>query len=203
MVELKVDYCSYNAAKYACEHWHYSRTIPVGKLVKIGVWEDKQFIGCVLFGDGLNYDKKLGLNYKEICELVRVALKPHKSEVTHILSKSIKLLKKYSKNLKLIVSYADSNQSHLGIIYQAGNWIYSGESKSGFLYKDKNGKLHHPRRVNERGYVVGFRGKQNKCIKPSECIKIPQKNKFRYYYPLTKKIRKQILSLSKPYPKRL
>ena len=44
-VELKLDWCSYEAAKYACEHWHYSKCMPVGKTVKIGVWENKKYIG--------------------------------------------------------------------------------------------------------------------------------------------------------------
>jgi hypothetical protein len=39
-VDLKVDFCSYEAAKYAVEHWHYSKTMPAGKTVKIGAWED-------------------------------------------------------------------------------------------------------------------------------------------------------------------
>jgi hypothetical protein len=39
MVDLKVDFCSHEAAKYACEHWHYSRCVPASKLIKIGVWE--------------------------------------------------------------------------------------------------------------------------------------------------------------------
>jgi len=45
-VELKLDWCSYQAAKYAVENWHYSKCMPVGKLVKIGVWEDKKYIGA-------------------------------------------------------------------------------------------------------------------------------------------------------------
>ena len=51
--ELRLDFCSYQAAQYACRRWHYSKKIPVGKLVKIGVWEDGKFIGAIIFGDGL------------------------------------------------------------------------------------------------------------------------------------------------------
>ena len=29
--DLKLDWCSYQAAKWAVEHWHYSKTMPVAK----------------------------------------------------------------------------------------------------------------------------------------------------------------------------
>jgi len=49
---LKVDFCSYDAALYACKHWHYSKVLPASKLVKIGAWEDDRFIGCIIFSRG-------------------------------------------------------------------------------------------------------------------------------------------------------
>lgn len=45
--DLKIDFCSHEGAKHACLYWHYARAMPVGKLVKIGVWENKKFIGAV------------------------------------------------------------------------------------------------------------------------------------------------------------
>jgi len=53
-MSLRLDWCSHEAAKYAVEKWHYSRTMPVGKMVKIGVWEDSKFIGAVVFAQGNN-----------------------------------------------------------------------------------------------------------------------------------------------------
>ena len=52
--KLKIDWASFEAAKHACEKWHYSGVIPVGKLVKVGAWENDKFIGVVLFGRGAN-----------------------------------------------------------------------------------------------------------------------------------------------------
>jgi hypothetical protein len=31
---LKLDWCSHEAAKYACENWHYSKCVPNQKTVK-------------------------------------------------------------------------------------------------------------------------------------------------------------------------
>ena len=50
--ELKIDWCTHEAAKYAVEHWHYSKRMPKSKLAKFGVWEGGKFVGCVIFGVG-------------------------------------------------------------------------------------------------------------------------------------------------------
>jgi hypothetical protein len=103
--------------------------VPSGKLVRLGVWENKKFIGVIIFGIGANRNmlKPYGLNQDEGCELVRIALKKHKAPVSKIVSLALKMLKS-SQNLKLVVSYADPEQGHHGGIYQAGNWIYAGRS---------------------------------------------------------------------------
>jgi len=35
--ELKIDWATSDAAKFACLNWHYAKAVPVGKLVKVGV----------------------------------------------------------------------------------------------------------------------------------------------------------------------
>ena len=127
MNSLRLDYCSHEAARYAVMHWHYSRSVPAGKLVKIGVWEFAEFIGCVIFSYGANRNlaKSLKLRQMEVCELTRVALqKGHKAQVSRVLAISLRLLKRQSPGVRVVISYADSDQGHLGVIYQASNWLY-------------------------------------------------------------------------------
>ncbi len=95
-------------------------------------------------------------------------------------------------------------QNHLGIIYQATNWIYQGNNTmliKGYLHVI-NGKIMHPRSV------VALYG----TIKEDELKKndpnyqrIEMKKKHRYLYILHKKDRKKIISELKhkplPYPK--
>jgi len=116
MTELKLDWCSHEAAKYAVEHWHYSRCMPKSKLAKIGVWESGQFIGCVIFGVGAVADlvKSYGLQDVEGCELVRVALNKHVNTVSKIVSIALRLLKKEMPGLRLVVSFADPEHAHVG-----------------------------------------------------------------------------------------
>jgi hypothetical protein len=51
-VNLRLDWCSHEAALFACQHWHYSRKLSAGANVYIGVWENDKFIGVVVFGMG-------------------------------------------------------------------------------------------------------------------------------------------------------
>ena len=195
-VNLKIDWASHEAARYACEHWHYSKCLPVGKLVKIGVWENDKFIGVVIFGRGAN--KSLGAPYgcsqTESCELVRIALDKHITEVSRIIMIAIKFLKKNNPNIRLIVSFADTSQNHHGGIYQATNWIYDGLTNSAdeYIY---NGKRWHGRAFRKSyGSHLNYINNGLKIVKGAR--------KHRYLMPLDKEMRKQIIKLAKPYPKK-
>ena len=197
--ELKIDWATHEAAKYACENWHYSKCLPVGKLVKVGVWEKGRFIGVVLFGRGANKNmlKPFGLNQDQGCELVRVALKKHITPVSRILSISLKMLKQSNKNLRMVVSYADSHQGHHGGIYQAGNWIYDNDVKLDGLIV--NGKLMHRKSIYSK---YGFNSVEKLKKIGINCKWATVKPKHRYLMPLDKHMRKKIMFLAKPYPKR-
>ena len=110
--ELLVAPCSYQAAKYAVEKWHYSGVMPAGKTVKWGVWEDKEFIGAVIFSFGANnhIGSPYGLTQIEVCELVRIALREHETPVSRIAGKAIDCQRKQSPGLRLLVSYADPSR---------------------------------------------------------------------------------------------
>ncbi len=193
--DLKIDWATHEAAKYACEHWHYSGCIPKSKLVKIGVWECGKFIGVVVFGVGATSAlvKKYGLRMDEGCELVRVALTAHKNAVSRIVSVAIRFLKRANPGLRLVVSFADPENGHHGGIYQAGNWLYCGKSAASdeYIYKGK--------RWQGRSFRHSFKGMENH---PS-VRKVKGSSKHRYLMPLDDEMRKQIEPLRKPYPKRV
>jgi hypothetical protein len=200
--ELRVDWASADAVKYACTNWHYSRSVPVPPLVKIGAWEDGKFIGVVVFSRGAssNLLSPYGLNQDEGCELTRIALTKHRSAVSRIVRLSLLFLKKHSSGLRLVVSFADPHQGHHGGVYQAGNWIYIGDTAPGQEYWN-NGKRLHSRQVSEKGWNVQ-QGQVRKTVKPSECTIIKTPGKHRYIMPLDAEMKAKILPLSKPYPRR-
>jgi len=198
--DLKIDWATHEAAKYACENWHYSGCLPVGKLVKVGAWENGKFIGVVLFGRGAtpNLGKPYGLGQTECVELVRVALTNHQTPVSRIMRFALKWLKQSNKNIRLVISFADADQNHHGGIYQATNWVYNGRGDKAKFYMI-NGKKTHPRSIGAAGYVQNIDGARK--IDPYAYV-IECSGKHRYLMPIDKEMAKQIAALAKPYPKR-
>ena len=200
---LRIDWATHEAAKYACENWHYSKSVPVPPLVKVGAWEDGKYIGVVMFSRGAssNLMKPYGLQQDQGCELTRIALTNHTAPVSRIVKFAIQFLNRNSPELRLIVSFADPQYGHHGGIYQAGNWIYVGDTSIGREFWH-NGKRLHSRQVSEKGWNIQ-QGVQRKTIKPSDCDVIKTPGKHRYLMPLDEDMRQRIMPLAKPYPKRV
>ena len=195
--DLRIDWATHAAAKYACENWHYSKSLPVGKLVKIGVWEKGEFVGVVLFAWGMNKSlgSPYGLQMNECCELVRVAMKAHDCAVSRVMALALRFLRKQSQGLRLVVSFADPAAGHHGGIYQAGGWTYTGQSAANFEWR-LNGK-----RLNKRAYT-GHNFGNTKMQVPNNAVRVTLPGKHRYLMPLDAEMRAQIAPLAKPYPKR-
>lgn len=199
--DLRIDWATHAAAKYACENWHYSGCLPAGKLVKVGAWENEKFIGVVLFGRGAtpNLGKPYDLGQDECVELVRIALNRHENAVSRIASLAMKFLQKANAKLRLIVSFADSSQGHHGGIYQAGNWVYNGQGTAAKFYMIR-GKLTHPRSIGAKGLVQNIHGARK--IDPNATV-VDVPGKHRYLMPLDAEMKARIMPLAKPYPKRV
>lgn len=203
MTSLTVDWATHQAASFACLNWHYAKAVPVGKLVKVGAWEDGKFIGVVIFSRGANnhIGQPYSLQQDQVCELTRVALRQHISPVSQILAKAIKFLADVCPGLRLIVSYADKDQNHHGGIYQATNWIYEGLFGVGtvgaFIIK---GKKTHPRSVSAKGVKQNLESIRQHLEPNAQEFKTSGKHK--YLMPLDKKMKKILISRHKPYPKR-
>lgn len=195
--ELKIDWATHASAKMACVNWHYSKCMPSGKLVKFGVWENKKFVGAVIFGLGAtpNLCKPYGLKMTQVCELCRVALTSHQSPVTKILAVCLKLLKKKCPGLFLVVSFADSSQGHHGGIYQGGNWIFTGSARlpTWIIFNKKI----HPRTV-----VAKYGGSCSKVLSVDPNAHKIYAVKHRYLFPLNTELNELMVKLKKPYPKR-
>ena len=194
-VNLRLDWCSYQAAKYAVINYHYSKRMPRYKQVYIGVWEDGQFKGVIIFGLSICPHLGNAFNIKsiEVAELTRIALKEHHTPVSKLCSVALRMIKKQSPGLRLIVSYADSMQGHNGAIYQAGNWVYIGEYGQSKQYYFRGAWRNDSSMFRLfRDHPEVKRGITTRELPP----------KYKYLYPLDDAMRKQIEQLRKPYPKR-
>jgi hypothetical protein len=175
--------------------------MPSGKVVKVGVWESGQFVGCVMFASGAtpNLCKPYGLTQFECCELVRVALSKHRNPVTRIVAIASRMIRKAMPGLRLIVSFADPNEGHHGGIYQGGNWIYSGQSNPAKYFRINN-RVTHPRSVGSAGGVQSIAW--IRANMDPFATEVHKPGKHRYLMPLDSDMKAKIAPLAKPYPKR-
>jgi hypothetical protein len=188
-MSLLVANASIEAAEYSVKNWHYSRCLPTGKLVKYGVWENKKFIGVVIYSRGASphLGTALELDQTEVCELTRVALDKHEAPVSQILAITLSQLKLDNPGLRAVVSFADPKEGHVGGIYKAGNWLFTGTSNSVIEYfingrwVHTRGAYHHPKRN-------------------ATTPKRESPGKFRYIYPLDRPMRRKVSMLALPYP---
>lgn len=216
MSRLHLGWVSHATARHACESWHYSGSLPTGKLVKIGVWEDDEFRGVVLFSRGASpfLLRRYDLDQVEGCELTRVALREHDAPVSKIVAVALKILKRHSPGLRIVVSFADPVQDHHGGIYQAGNWIYTGTSGETIEYLVEGDWKHVKSMYEPRGFAIAAgrdedwahkRGVYNRLKESGELANTPTRvapGKHRYVYPLDTEMRELVELNALPYPKR-
>ena len=189
---MRLEKASYKAVQYACLNFHYAKTVPASSISYSVFNKKNEWCGIVSFcyPSGVMSGKQFNLVQGQFIELNRMALNGKQESTSKVLSISIKLFKKQNPTVKLLISYADKGQKHVGTIYQATNWIFVGENESSgkdYFYK---GKWRHDRTLNE--YPKDF-------LATLETRK--RSGKRKYLYPLDKTLIPLCKSLSKPYPK--
>lgn len=208
---MKLTRANNKAINYACMHFHYAKAVPVNTL-GYNVYNDKdEWCGVVLFGTGANNSiaRPYGLGQGEVLELVRVALNGKQEQTSKAVAIALKLLHKDCPLCKLVVSYADCDQDHYGTIYQATNWVYTGDSMVNSTDSSwvVNGKRYHGRIISDwvksKGGLKGLTRKEflHKYY-DKNAYEFVTKGKRKYAYAFDSKVKEQILKLAKPYPKK-
>ncbi len=194
---------------YIATH-HYSQTMPDSTIDVFMGFYGGVFAGACVFGMGtgkgqyyrLIEDLKDG-EYRELTRLWSPDGMPKNTE-SRLISESIKLL---PKKVRLILSYADPSEGHLGKIYQATNWLYIGKTAGGSKMIDKEGKILHSRLTS----MYRLRHPEYKDMSGDEIMKIygwkyiDNKAKYRYVmlrgnHKLKKKMFKKIEKYVESYP---
>ena len=176
---------------------HYARRMPQISH-SFGLFENKLLVGICAFGvPACQANSSLG-KYPMV-ELVRLVVETKKKNASSILiSGSFKLLPKPIA----IISYADKSVNHIGYIYQATNWIYTGISSGDVEYVIDGKHTHRKNAYNQFGT-----GSKTSIEKMGHIVdSIKQGDKHRYCYFLgSKKQKKEMLKALKypilPYPK--
>lgn len=213
--ELKVFPIDYDTAMNVVMNKHYLKrkcccTQAFG-LFKDGMGDDLfngTLMGVIVFGKPSSYTLCDGIcgpeESKNVVEFNRLWVDdcmPRNTE-SFFVGKAISMC-----DYEIIVSFADSEQGHVGYIYQATNWIYTGESPRQKYYRpmlqsDNEGGVDYRRRERM--------SKQDIVEKYGEEMvdEYYSSMKHRYiYFNASKKRKKELLSKLKyeikPYPKKL
>jgi hypothetical protein len=140
---LKVERTQVKIIRRAIVTGHYSGVMPDACQDVFACWNHLGgLVGAVAYGPGGN-NKTLsaiieGMNNQKGRELIRLWVHPNapKNTASKMVAQSLKLL---PNEVELVVTFADSGQKHLGIVYQALNFYYLGMSNEGIRYVDKSG----------------------------------------------------------------
>jgi len=208
---MKLELASYKAIKYVCLNFHYAKSVPVNT-IGFSVFNSKnEWSGVVLYGTGANNNiaNTYQLKQGQVIELVRMALNGKQESTSKALSISLKLVKKLVPMAKLIVSYADKDQEHTGVIYQATNWFYVGTSMENKTDSSWviNGKRYHGRIISDwvkqKGGLNGL-SRKDFLIKyhDKNAVEFITKGKLKYIYPLHNSMLPLCNKLKKDYPKK-
>ena len=131
-VSREVKRISYADAKPFVLGIHYARKMPCVQYA-FGLFEDGELIGVVTYGQPASPWLCIGVagreNKKRVIELNRLVIKPGcegSNNASFLVGRSLRAL---PKGL-VVVSYADwGGWHHVGYVYQATNWIYTGMTK--------------------------------------------------------------------------
>jgi len=158
---------------------HYTRTCHNGPM-GWGLFRGKELVGVCAFATPCS-------------EAVRASLfgEDHKDRVTELhrlftfddlpsnagtwfIARALRGLIQYRPKIRGIISFADTTEGHTGAIYKASNFTQYGFTGSSTFYRDKDGRLRHPRQsgvnitkehANEMGWTPEKRGAKARFVK--------------------------------------
>lgn len=180
---------------------HYAKRIPQ-IMFAFGLYEENELVGIVTYGIPASPALCMGICGKEysdkVLELNRVCLLNNdKNQASFLVANSIKLLPKPS----IVVSYADTGKGHIGYVYQATNFLYTGLSANRVDWTVKGLEHKHSKTLSDGMTLESIKEKYGDNFYYSE-----RSRKHRYiYFHGNKTQKKKMNSLLKygiePYPK--
>lgn len=194
-----------------CKEWllkkHYLKRM-TSFTYSFGLYDNDVLVGVCTFGNAIPMQMKKSLFGEEymnlVYELNRLVTNDNleKNANSYFLGQCFKLLPKPM----IVVSYADKSVGHNGYIYQATNFIFTGES-----HTQKDWKLRGAEHLHSRTLMDEFAFEENRIEKLKQKygdrlyqVERPPKNRYVLVLASKKKkkaIMKSCLFESLPYPK--
>jgi len=182
--------------------YHYSQR-RVGSRRSFGLFDAGQMVGCVVYSVPASYTLckgVCGIEFKNfVLELSRlVVTTDRRNAASRLIGQSLKLL-----GDAVIVSYADCNShvGHVGYVYQATNWIYTGQGSAEPKWTHpKTGQVisYTRRHIDQKAKALGLDWR--------DLVKVKQQGKHRYVTfagsrAFKRNARAALSYAIKPYPK--
>ena len=128
---------------------HYAHRMPQ-IMFSFGLYDESNLIGVITYGIPASPSLCMGICGKEysekVLELNRICLEENgKNQASFLVANSIKLLPKPT----IVVSYADTAQGHVGYVYQATNFLYTGLSANRIDWTIKGQEHKHAKTIGD------------------------------------------------------
>lgn len=194
---------SFEAAPWLLKK-HYAKRIPSISYA-FGLYESGVLVGVCTYGTPSAAPLRDGVagpeNAKYVLELNRLCIDSTiKNAASMLVGRSLQMLPKPS----IVVSYADTEQEHVGYVYQACNFIYTGLSAKRTDWKIKGMEHLHGQTIADisRG-CTGSRADfmRQKFGSDFYLEDRPRKHRYIYVTGKNKKLQSSIRYAKEPYPK--
>ena len=155
-------------------NFHYARRLPQIKYA-FGLFDDVDLVGICTYSIPASYTLCKGVcgeqHKKRVLELSRLVIVARiKNAASILIAGSLRQLPS-----SIVVSYADdSHAGHVGYVYQATNWIYTGRGNAEPAWALPDGTVisRTRRHIDKKAKRYG--------LEWTDLIKIPQNGKHRY-----------------------
>jgi len=185
---------------------HYAKRWP-SITWAFGLFKNSNLVGVVTYGTPASASLRKGvcgeLFSDDVLELNRLCLRDNTpNQASFLVGRSLKML----PERKIIISFADTDQGHIGYVYQATNFIYCGLSAKRTDWKLKGKEHLHGQTVADEFRGQPDRAKLMRNKYGDDFYLAPRSRKHRYIYftgtPRDRKELRQVLRYQvEDYPK--
>tara|TARA_R110002110_G_scaffold386681_1_gene598415 strand:- start:64 stop:720 length:657 start_codon:yes stop_codon:yes gene_type:complete len=183
--------------KGECEEWvtrkHYSRRASIF-WAGFGLEINGMIEGVCVYGQPSPPIQKHAFRDRDfkLFELARLVVQTSKKNAaSYLVGNSLRMLAAPCA----VISYADTEQGHSGIVYQATNWHYTGATRSHDKAYMVNGKRTHPMTLRDQGITDPTR-----WAKENGIAMVPPMDKHRYFQFVGDKRQRRTMAAKLKYP---
>ncbi len=198
---LQVKPIPFRVVKPLLVRHHYLHSMPGGTQLAFGVFEGKLLVGALTLGVGPKHAYRLveGARPDACITLTRFWLSDElpANAASRVMGVVMRALRRNTE-LGFVVTYADPAHGHVGTIYQATGWVYTGLSQPTGLLDLGDGVPRHTRSV---GHAFGTHSIKHFAACGVPIRVISQEPKYRYVYFINPVLRDRLRVPAESYPR--